>query len=742
MSRIFEKLKAYFSESYMLIIAFALAYPVTRMIFILKNHIMSPYDTFLYVLFVLLSYYILRGIKHIFAYSILIIELIFIGVIFIHWLDYIQITLPTIYHISEFLYDFFNLSRFTELLQETYFYVISPYGVIEQGIIFEMILILAIPGLFYYLIFNYKRPIYLLLLSIIFIYAWGLYYDDSINFILYYGMGLLLYTYEYNHHRRLKSVKGARNQSKYYRFNQLRITYLIVGILIFGASQLLIAFFPINSINNVVSTYVPDTGILRSAYKKQKSYGYFTLENSIYHPLDNRLGGTVIQDSDDLLFLVNYDGQEDYLRGRVKNIYTGDRWINENTSYSNENKYLTTNPLKRIDIELINLETISLFSPYQYIKSNFKSEFVYSNKDGIQLYKGPKSVALSTGYSVYYDPLYRESLSAFEKQKYLSLPRSGLSYTKGLTQSIVNTFDNDYDKIMALQSYLRENQNFSYSLEVTENRSTQDFVESFLKYDKTGYCTYYASALAIMGRMADIPTRYVEGFLIPDETNSDGYYEVTESRAHAWVEAYIEGEGWIVLEATPVYRLSSEESLEAIDSPQAFDDTLDLAGIGEEPFNSEKDLEIEENIVIDDAPVPSNNRIIYFSVLMLVLLGTSLIVLVKRHNQKIAHYQRLSNGKKGNRLIKQLKYLITLQRMKPSANEFLHEYFNQSLIALNLDFKPRIKDIVIRHLFDAKVISDEDVMALEEFIEEIFNRLYGHKNIFIRKFYYWLMVRN
>lgn len=742
MSRVLSQLKAYFSESYMLLIAFALAYPVTRMIFILKIHEISPYDTFLYVFIVLFSYYILRGIKEIVAYSILIIECVFIGVIIIHWLNYSQLTIPYVFNVSEYIYNFFNIETFVILLKETVTYILTPNGIIHQPILFEIFLFILIPGLFYYLVFNYRRPSYLILASMIFIYAWGLYYDESIDFILYYAVGLLLYTYEYYHQKRLSLSKETHNQLTYYHFNQLRLTYLIVGILIFGISQLFIAFFPLDRINSAVSTYVPDTGVLRSAYQKQKSYGYYTLENSMYHPLDNRLGGSVIQDSDDLLFLVDYDGQEGYLRGRVKNKYTGERWINENTSYNNENKFTTTNPLKRMDIELTNLDTISLFSPYQYIKSNFKSEFVFSNEDGIQLYKGPKSVSLATGYTIYYDPLYSEELGPFEKQAYLGIPSSGLSYTKSLTQSIVSVLDNDYDKMMALQSYLRENQAFSYSLEVTDDRSSRDFVESFLKYEKTGYCTYYASALAMMGRMADIPTRYVEGFLIPDEPNNDGLYEVTESRAHAWVEAYIEGRGWIVLEATPVYRLSSEESLEATNTVESFDDTLDLSSLEEDRFNSEKDLEIEETIVIDDSRESGTNYFVYWGLFFILCLGSIILLLIRKYNQRLKAYELMSCTNKGSVLLSRIEYLMKLQRIKRPENQFIHEYFNDALKRLNLDIDLKVNDIIIRHLFDKNAISKEDVKVLEGFVEDTFNKLYDKKNTVIRHFYHWLMIRN
>jgi hypothetical protein len=76
-----------------------------------------------------------------------------------------------------------------------------------------------------------------------------------------------------------------------------------------------------------------------------------------------------------------------------------------------------------------------------------------------------------------------------------------------------------------------------------------DFAMWFLQESETGYCVHFASAATVLLRAAGVPARYVIGYVIKTEP---GVKEtVTENRAHAWVEYFIPGAGWLVLDPTP-----------------------------------------------------------------------------------------------------------------------------------------------------------------------------------------------
>ena len=73
---------------------------------------------------------------------------------------------------------------------------------------------------------------------------------------------------------------------------------------------------------------------------------------------------------------------------------------------------------------------------------------------------------------------------------------------------------------------------------------------NFLTVRHEGNCELFASASAVLLRKAGIPTRLVSGFRITRSTRKDTL-SLRTSDAHAWIEYWIEGEGWKVYDPTP-----------------------------------------------------------------------------------------------------------------------------------------------------------------------------------------------
>lgn len=70
-------------------------------------------------------------------------------------------------------------------------------------------------------------------------------------------------------------------------------------------------------------------------------------------------------------------------------------------------------------------------------------------------------------------------------------------------------------------------------------------MEEFLFRSKKGHCELFASTFALLLRMTGVPSRLVGGYLGGEYNDIGGYYLITEERAHVWVEAWLEGSGWI-----------------------------------------------------------------------------------------------------------------------------------------------------------------------------------------------------
>lgn len=80
---------------------------------------------------------------------------------------------------------------------------------------------------------------------------------------------------------------------------------------------------------------------------------------------------------------------------------------------------------------------------------------------------------------------------------------------------------------------------------------TSQPVAEFLFEKKKGYCQYFASAAAVLLRLEGVPTRYVSGFHVTENNRVGNHYLVREMDAHAWVESYIPGKGWVQVDPTP-----------------------------------------------------------------------------------------------------------------------------------------------------------------------------------------------
>jgi hypothetical protein len=135
--------------------------------------------------------------------------------------------------------------------------------------------------------------------------------------------------------------------------------------------------------------------------------------------------------------------------------------------------------------------------------------------------------------------------------KYLQLPEALPPRIKSLAKSITDSKDNRYDKVKAIEKYLSNN--YKYTLTPNDTPQGRDFVDYFLFDEKKGYCTYYATSMVVMLRSLGIPARYVEGYIVTSGSKKGNEYHVTNEKAHAWVEAYFEGFGWIKFEPTAAY---------------------------------------------------------------------------------------------------------------------------------------------------------------------------------------------
>jgi hypothetical protein len=119
-----------------------------------------------------------------------------------------------------------------------------------------------------------------------------------------------------------------------------------------------------------------------------------------------------------------------------------------------------------------------------------------------------------------------------------------------LTARITGRSGTQFGKVVALNKYFLDPANgFRYSLK-TAAGSSGDALVDFLLRNKVGYCEQFASSMAVMLRTIGVPARVAVGFTPGKDDN--GVRSIWTGDAHAWVEAYFAGAGWLTFDPTPL----------------------------------------------------------------------------------------------------------------------------------------------------------------------------------------------
>jgi transglutaminase-like putative cysteine protease len=88
----------------------------------------------------------------------------------------------------------------------------------------------------------------------------------------------------------------------------------------------------------------------------------------------------------------------------------------------------------------------------------------------------------------------------------------------------------------------------TYSLSF--KRTSKDPIVEFLTTNKQGNCEYFASAMTLLARAANVPARVATGYRVAERNPISGQYLVRQKNAHAWVEAWVDG-AWRTYDPTP-----------------------------------------------------------------------------------------------------------------------------------------------------------------------------------------------
>jgi transglutaminase-like putative cysteine protease len=297
----------------------------------------------------------------------------------------------------------------------------------------------------------------------------------------------------------------------------------------------------------------------------------------------DELGGDMYL-SDDVVMEVTSPVSNVHLRAQSKSFYTGHSWFRTDTDQTNigpgsigdtnqTSAFIQSDPGAReklfpaenISVKYISFNTGIVYAPLKLTSLKTDDEVHLIGGDMLMLDQVSENLTYSFKY---YQPEYsnaaladllrsaggdsssdeNDNESFTLRKEYTQLPDELPQRVRDLANKLTQGKTTDYDKAVAVESYLRNN--FTYTLTPGSSDLNRDFVDQFLFEGKKGYCTYFATVMAVLLRCENIPARYVEGYVLPANADENNVYKVTRKQGHAWTEVYFKGVGWMTFEPT------------------------------------------------------------------------------------------------------------------------------------------------------------------------------------------------
>lgn len=346
--------------------------------------------------------------------------------------------------------------------------------------------------------------------------------------------------------------------------------------------------------------------------------------------------------------------------------------------------------------------------------------------------------------------------------------------------------------IIQISDYLSDN--FEYSLNPGTTPSGEDFVIDFLKDKKQGYCVHFASAACLLLRSMNIPARYVEGYCfdiqnIDDATVFDftdrypgfellnkeqldsvrniknnnisyikegtektgnmidlysGYslydvytpveIDITDANAHAWVEIYIDGFGWVPYEFTTAAMALGGDMQEVSDGGlmSMLSGLLSIGGSNDtQSTNSQTISNIANNF-----NTKQTQKAFETAIMRLIITIISLIIVFCIIKKTIIHY-KIYNSKENKRNINQYKLIVKLTKKLDCLSAKEKNCDDSSVYSHNV-----LGDKLINELSFDKELVDNYIFTNKEYnysqnnisIDELTDRFRILLNVIIKRF--------
>jgi len=214
-------------------------------------------------------------------------------------------------------------------------------------------------------------------------------------------------------------------------------------------------------------------------------------------------------------------------------------------------------PVMHIDLDPIDPPVI--FLPPHASGLKLRTRATVSGEPSATAYRGPEGELRyqpiddrGLKYDVFLSrkkaPSFKRMITS-ERWRYLTVPKEMPERVRQLAQTWAKDASTPLERARAIEHHLRTE--YRYDLASPSGKDPQP-LDHFLFESKRGHCEFYSTAMAIMLRTLDVPTRNVTGFVGGSYNRFGRFYAVRQGDAHSWVEAWLdEQQGWVTFDPTP-----------------------------------------------------------------------------------------------------------------------------------------------------------------------------------------------
>lgn len=133
--------------------------------------------------------------------------------------------------------------------------------------------------------------------------------------------------------------------------------------------------------------------------------------------------------------------------------------------------------------------------------------------------------------------------------RWTEVPTALAPRVRALAAQLAAPTTDRFDTVEAIENYLKSTE--TYDIDAPLPKGGDDPVDDFLFTSHRGFCEQFATAAVVMLRSVGVPARLVTGYAFGDTSSQPGKRIFREQDAHAWVQVYYPGVGWVASDATP-----------------------------------------------------------------------------------------------------------------------------------------------------------------------------------------------